>query len=525
MKTLLLSSLALFSAAGSLAQVPDSDWHTFNRTYRGDRFSPLSEITAANVSRLQPVARFETGVETSFQTGPVVVDGTLYCTTYKHTYAIDAATGKLKWKDVADLKKTGLGSHRGVAHLDGKVFRGYSNGWVVAMDAATGKRLWSKRIADAKIGETIPMAPIAWDGKLFIGNAGGDMYGVTGRVYALDAATGDQVWLFRTVPTSGPAAATWKNKSIPPAGACTWTTYSLDPDSGILYVAAGNPAPDFDIALRPGANLYSNCVIALDAKTGRLLAYAQPTKNDTHDWDLSAAPALITTRGGKRLAALGGKDGILYGIDNRGAAGGNGRVLPIRFRTAVTRRFNVMTPLSPNRFTRFAPGSQGGVEWNGPAFDPRNNLIFTPAIDWPTSVKLSPREKTVNRKPGESWSAAHDGGFGKQDEQWGGFLTAVDADTGRVRWRYKASAPVVAGVTPTAGGVVFASGADGYLRAFNSRTGRQLWRHNTGRPVGGGIVSYQVDGRQYIAVPSGMSSPIWRPKPGTTAQIIIYRLP
>ncbi|HEY0866314.1 MAG TPA: PQQ-binding-like beta-propeller repeat protein, partial [Fimbriimonas sp.] len=341
------------------AQQEGADWPTFNGSLKGDRYSPLSQITTKNVAQLRPIARFKTGVETSFQTGPVVVDGTLYCTTYKHTYAVDATSGKLKWKDVAGVAKTGLGSHRGVAYDNGKVFRGFSNGYAVGLDASSGKRLWTKRIANAKKGETIPMAPVAWDGKVFVGNAGGDMYGVTGRVYALDAETGDQVWRFDTVPTSGPAAATWENKSIPPAGACTWTTYSLDPDTGVLYVCAGNPAPDFDVALRPGANLYSNCMIALDAKSGRLLAYVQPTKRDSHDWDLSAAPAIITTKGGKKVAAVGGKDGFLYGVDNRGYPGTGGRTLKILYSTPVTRRFNTQAPLSPNRATRFAPGSQG----------------------------------------------------------------------------------------------------------------------------------------------------------------------
>jgi alcohol dehydrogenase (cytochrome c) len=529
--TLLMAALA---AVPSIAPVQGTgvDWPTYNGNQLGDRYSTLHEITAANVHRLRPVARFETGTIASFQTGPIVVDGVLYCTTYKHTYAIDAATGKLKWKDVSDIKKTGLGSNRGAAFSDGRVFRGFSNGYVLALDATTGKRLWISKIADPKKGESIPMAPIASDGLVYVGNAGGDNYAVTGRVYALDASTGKQVWRFDTVPKTGPAAATWKNKSIPQAGGATWTTYGLDTENTVLYVCAGNPAPDFDLGLRPGANLYTNCLLALDAKSGRLLGYVQPTKNDMHDWDISAAPALITTKAGKKLAALGGKDGFLHGIDVRSMTTDSTRgsnapvVFPILYHTPVTRRFNTQAKLTTTRFTRFAPGSQGGVEWNGPSYDPVHNLIFTPAIDWPVSVKLAPRQQLLNKKPGDPWSGSHDGSFGKTDppSKWGGYLTAVNADSGKEKWKYRATTPLVAAVTSTAGGVVFAADINGDVRAFDSSTGRSLWRHHIGRPCGGGIVTYESGGRQYVAVATGMSSPIWPTKP-STGQIVIYRLP
>ena len=513
--------------ASSTLSMPDTgaDWPTFNGGYAGDRYSSLTEITTANVGRLRRVATFETGVETSFQTGPVVVDGTLYFTTHKHTYAINAANGKLKWKDVAGVAKVGLGSHRGAAYSDGRVFRGYSNGYVVGFDAASGKRLWSKAIANAKMGESVPMAPIAWDGKVFVGNAGGDNHSVTGRVYALDAKTGKELWVYHTVPKSGPALATWKNKQLAPSGGATWTSYSLDQDKGILYVCAGNPAPDFDIESRPGANLYTNSMIALDARTGKFLAYCQPTKEDTHDWDLSAAPALITTKAGKRLAAVGGKDGMLYGIDVSGVSSANGSELPIRYRTPVTRRFNVNVPLSRTKGVRFAPGPQGGIEWNGPSYDPVSNLVFTPAIDWPSTVKLATKAQIYSVKPGQAWAGSHDGGFGVMDKQWGGYLSAVDADTGKKKWSYKAPTPLVAAVTSTAGGIVFSADVNGDLIAFESSTGKRLWKTNTGRPCGGGIVSYAVNGKQYVAVASGLNSPIWRPKPKTTAKIVIYALP
>ena len=504
-------------------QDPDTNWLTYNGDLAGRRYSPLKQITRANVGKLREVARFETGQDASFQTGPVVVNGTMFVTTFSHTYAINAVTGKLKWKDVADVKKQGIANNRGVAYDDGRVFRGYGNGDIVAFDAATGNRIWTKKVGHPELGESMPIAPIAWQGHVFIGNAGGDNKGVTGHIYALDEKTGEQAWKFDTVPTSGPAADTWKNKNLPPAGGATWSTYSIDTSTGVLYASVGNPAPDFDLSLRPGDSLYTDCVIAIDANTGKLLAYVQPTKHDQHDWDIAAAPVVIKTNAGRSFIAAGGKDGMLYGIDNRKVVGGDASLMSILYSTPVTRRLNVDAPLNSKVSTRFAPGSQGGMEWNGPCYDPDSNLIFTPATDWPVSVKLAPKAKIIATKDGEVWSGASDDSFGTKDKQWGGYLTAVDADSGKVRWKYKSASPIIAGVTATAGGVVFSAEVTGEFRAFDSATGRILWHHHLGRSCGGGIVSYSVDGQQYIAVAAGAISFLWPTKPAT-AEIVIYRL-
>lgn len=268
-----LTTLATWTATAQTT--PGADWPTFNGPLRGTRFSPLGEINAANVKGLRPVARFDTGVTCSFQTGPVVVNGVMYLTTYKDTYAVNAATGALLWKNTLPIKASGLGSHRGAAVEGGRVFRGAGDGFVHALDAATGREVWKTKIAHAKRGESIPMAPIASNGMVFVGNAGGDVFGVTGRIYALDAATGKTKWRFDTIPTSGPAAATWPKKSAanPPTGGATWTTYSLDPASHVLYAATGNPAPDFRLDLHPGESLYATSIVALDARSGRLLAF------------------------------------------------------------------------------------------------------------------------------------------------------------------------------------------------------------------------------------------------------------
>lgn len=227
-------------ATSEAAEVSEGDWVAYDRDYLGSRYSPLNEIKTENLARLQPLCTYDSGEKTSFETGPVVVDGTLYFTTLDTTFAINADNCKLRWKHNEPLTKAeraGLGVNRGVAFTDGKVFRGYDDGNVVAIEAGTGKIAWSTPIAKRQNGETLPAAPLGWNGMVFIGNAGGDNFGVTGRIYALDANTGKIMWRFDVVPSSGPAAATWTKKAAqnPPTGGATWTSYHVDTATGILW--------------------------------------------------------------------------------------------------------------------------------------------------------------------------------------------------------------------------------------------------------------------------------------------------
>jgi alcohol dehydrogenase (cytochrome c) len=542
---LALLAATTFLSGAAMAQASkgsDANWMTYNRTLQGDRYSPLKEITAANVKDLKPVATFDTGESANFETGLVVVDGTMYFTTFQTTYAVDAATGKLKWRHAHPDKTPGLSNNRGLAYADGLVFRGFNDGHFIALKAADGSVVWDKVLANPAKGEGLPMAPIAWDGKVFVGNAGSEYYGVTGRIYALDARTGRQAWMFQVVPDSGPAAATWtrKSKTNPPSGGGIWTTFSIDPARGVLYAPTGNPGPDFALALHPGDNLYTNSIVALNARSGALLGYVQPIKHDFHDWDMSAAPALIRTKGGRTLAVAGAKDGFVYGIDRQriggaarkapgqessgGKPGSAGEgAMPILYKTAGTRLLNVNIPLSDEHPTQFAPGQVGGMMWNGPAYDPKLNLVFTPMVDWATSVKLAP---TSTIKPSVIWLGTADGNFGQQapKSEWGGYLTALDADTGKVRWQVHAPTPLISGVTTTGGGLVFTGDLNGDFSAYDGRTGKRVWTDHIGFPMAAGVVSYEAGGRQYIAAAAGLES-LNFPVDKSTARIVIYRLP
>ena len=497
-----------------------ADWPSYNGSLEGTRYSTLAQITPANAANLERACTFDTGEQMSMQSGPVVVNGVLYLTTDTSTYAIDAATCRRIWHTANSYASLGfLKNNHGAAFMDGRLFRVHGGVHAYALDATTGRVLWDVSFRERE-GEGAPMAPIAWNGLVFVGNGGGDNLGVRGHVHALDAATGREVWRFEVIPDTGAPRATWPSgpNAPPPTGGGMWTSLTLDPAAGILYVPAGNPAPDFMPQLREGANLYANSVISLDARTGRFRDYVQVLDGhrDWHDWDVSATPALIRTRGGRPLLAIAGKDGLLHGVDPA----------PMRILWSVptTTRENVDAPLTHTRATRFCPGTQGGTEWNGPAYNPRLNLVFTGAVDWCASIRLVPPDSVPHPLP-MTFTGHAAGGFGDFDpkEQWKGWITATDPDAGEIRWRYQSRTPILAGVTTTAGGVVITGAVDGRLIVLDAQSGTVAREVDTGAPVGAGIITYEVAGRQYIAVAGGSISPIW-PLPVATSRVTIFRL-
>ncbi|HEY5567077.1 MAG TPA: PQQ-binding-like beta-propeller repeat protein [Gammaproteobacteria bacterium] len=509
--------------------VAAGDWPAYNRTLAGDRFSPLDEINRGNVGELKAVCTYTLPEVTALQTGPIVIAGSMYFTTDTRSYAIDAATCAEKWQvERPGERRSPLGVHRGFAYLDGRLFRGTSDAHVLALDATDGHTIWDRKIDDDAPGVSMPMAPIAANGLVFIGHAGGDQTAVTGHVYAFDAEDGRVVWRFDVVPDDPAVRATWPNADrYPITGGAFWTSFTLDVERGVLYVPAGNPAPDFDVEARGGDNLYTNSIIALDAATGRMQGYHQIVKRDNHDWDVSSPPALATTRAGRAVVASANKDGLLSVLDRAALASDTPPAdlsarLPILYQVPTTTRENVDVPLSRTEPVRFCPGIQGGSEWNGAAFHPRLNTLFTGTVDWCATVQL--QQEISVPEPGVIWFGSKPGDIQGPPTEAKGWLTAFDADTGAVRWKFEASAPVVAAVTPTAGGLVFSADLKGGLRAFDAETGAVLWQLDTGQSIGGGIVSYGVGGRQRIALASGMKSPIW-PGAAEQSRIQVFGLP
>jgi alcohol dehydrogenase (cytochrome c) len=505
-------------------QTASTDWPSYNRTPTSERYAPLDQIHRNNVSNLKSLCVFDLNVDTNFQTGPIVIGGTMYATTDKDLIALDAATCQQKWRVGEEGPSVGLAVNRGAAYLDGRLFRGTADGGVTAYDAQTGKKIWTTRIADREKGESVPSAPLAWNGLVFVGTAGSDVYGVKGRMYALEAGTGKVVWETYTVPTDAPqpgnekmqaqAKTTWGNEpGVPITGGGTWSTYTLDAQRGLLYIPTGNPGPDFARDVRPGDNLYTNSVLVLDAKTGIYRNHYSLVPADFHDWDLSAAPVLATTKSGKRIVAGAPKDGLLHVYD----LASNKKM----YATPVTTRENDAAPLSTTP-TRFCPGAAGGTEWNGPAYSPDTNLFYSGTVDWCVTVTLDPSE--IAKKPGQAWTGTQLAAqFGVRDLNWGGWVTAVDADSGQVKWRFRAGAPVLSGITPTKGGLVFAGDMDKHAYAFDADTGKILWRTDLPGAPGGGVITYVVGGKQYVAFVTGTRSRVFPGSPAS-AKIVVFGL-
>ncbi len=490
------------------------DWLYQTRDYSGTRYAALDQINRDNVSQLRAVCAYQLGELRNFQTNPIVYDGVMYLTTLHLTVAIDATTCKPVWKHEWDVQDRDVwGNNRGVAIKDGRVVRGTSDGYLVALDAANGELLWARHIADADLGETITMAPMIFEDLILVGPAGSEN-AVRGWVGAFRLADGQPVWRFNIVPEPGePGSETWDNPpGIPVGGGAVWTPMSLDTERGLLHVAATNPAPDFPAALRGGDNLYTNSMIALDVRTGKLAWYDQLVPADDHDWDLTQVSPLYRTavNGVERnLIATVGKDGFLRVIDRDS----HKRV----FEQSVTTIQNAEAPVT-TAGTWACPGILGGVEWNGPAYNPTTNMLYTPAVDWCGTYTLA---EDIRYVEGENYL----GGEWEFGEDWQGWVTAVDASDGTVRWKYRSDRPMIGSVTTTAGSLVLAGELNGDFLALDAASGDVLFRFYTGGPIGGGLVTYAIEGKQYIAVMSGLPSGFWVDEHAGSPTAFIFALP
>jgi alcohol dehydrogenase (cytochrome c) len=443
-----------------------------------------------------------------------VYDGVLYVTTLHVTAAIDATTCRQRWRHVWSPRANDVWrTNRGVGLKDGRIFRGTSDGYLLALDASDGHMLWARKIADATIGETVVMAPLLFEDLVIIGPAGSEN-GVKGWVGAFRAEDGQAVWRFNIVPSKGePGFETWKtDASIPLGGGAVWTPVSLDAARGHLFVATSNPSPDFPSAVRGDQNLYTNTLLVLNVRTGKVVWYDQVVPQDDHDWDLTQVSPLIRTPVNGRLRELvitAGKDGMLRAVDRE--------TRERLYEAPVTTRSNTEAAVTRDG-THACPGVLGGVEWNGPAFNARTNLLYVPAVDWCGTFKLADDVRFV---PG----APYMGGTYAPDAANQGWLTALDASTGAIKWRYRSPRPMVAAVTTSDGGVVMTGELTGDFVVLDAENGHELYRFNTGGPIGAGVVTYETAGRQYIAVASGSPSSFWVDASPGTPTVFIFALP
>ena len=483
----LLSGNFLF-ASHALAQSTTTEWLSYNNSLEGQRFSHLSEINTANASQLGEVCRVQIDGPASFHAGLIVSGGLIYTNTSRMTVAIDAQTCEVRWKyDYQPEDPRCGGSNRGLALQNGRLYRGTCDGRLIALDAATGKLLWKNVIAIPELGESTSAVPLAWQNLVFMG-IGGSELGIRGRVMAYDAISGQELWRFHTIPMGEETGArTWKRPATAKTGGGgVWGAMSLDVTRGELYVPVGNPWPDIDRDYRPGDNLFTNSIVVLDARTGALKWWHQVSPTDWMDFDLAAAPVLYRGGGARDYVAIGGKDGYLTVVDRDT----HQRV----FQTPVTTVEHIHD--KPTREgTRMCPGYAGGVEWNGPALDKTTGNLITGAVDIFFIVTLGKANYSAGR--------LDFGGTVTPDGEATGWITSVNSETGEVKWRYHAEKPVVAGITPTAGGVTFAGDLAGNFLVFESASGALLHKVNVGGAMAGGVITYAIDNRQYVALAAG----------------------
>ena len=490
-----------------------------NMNYAQTRYYPATQINTKNVAKLRPAFTFQTEVLESMETAPIVVDGIMYITTsYNHVYALDAVTGKEFWhykhKMGAVTTYCCGPNNRGVAIMGDKLYMGTLDAKLIALDAKTGKVLWSTQIADPEAGYSETMAPVAVDGKILIGTNGGE-YGIRGFVKAFSAADGKLLWTFNTVPEKGHEGvwavndATNRNMHRDIAaekaqfakggdfyktlGGGVWMAPAVDKESNTAFFVVGNPSPDLYGAERPGDNLYTDSIVAVDLNTGAYKWHYQYVAHDV--WDLDAvSPVILTDAMGKdgkmrKVAIHGGKTGHVYVHDRA-----TGEL--IRFSEAMVPQEN-MWVLPTKDGARMLPGANGGVEWSPMAVNPKLRLAYAANLHQPMTYHV----EEAKYPGGKLWL----GGAFKviaSEKQWGR-LAAVNLDTGKMVWKFDTEQPLIGGVLATAGDLVFNGEGNGLFRAFDARTGKKLWEYQCGAGVNAPAVSYTAGGKQYVAVAAG----------------------
>jgi quinohemoprotein ethanol dehydrogenase len=522
-------------------QPSGANWPVVGGDWGNTRYSTLDQITPANVANLKGawMARLEgSGFDTKYnqQASPVVVDGVMYVPTgQQDIFALDARTGAKLWKYTSDVdpKSAGGWNNRGIAVAENSVYAIQKDLRIIALDQRTGERLWMAQMGEdvpAGVSAYITSPPVYHDGLLYVGMSGGDG-GLRGRLHALDAKTGKEVWRFYTVPGPGEFGNdTWEGDSWQYGGAAIWTQPALDPELGVLYLNTGNAWPDYDGSVRGGDNLFTASIVALDAKTGQYRWHYQLVHHEIWDYDAPNPNVLFDTvinGQPRKVLAAASKQGWMFLLDRT-----NGRPLlgiderPVaqepRQKTAATQPFPLGEPFFPQCITDPVPGFVSGCYFD--AFWDQGNVV-TPstAADWaPTSYSpqtgylyvaagREPQAFRVQSSRIENGKVVVERSGGKIPvigSRRFGTLTAIDSRTNRVAWQKMMPYAISAGsgTLVTAGGVLFHGEPDGNMQAYDAQTGDLLWQFQTGFGADGAIVSYQLDGEQYVAIPTGGTS-------------------
>jgi alcohol dehydrogenase (cytochrome c) len=518
------------SATPAPGKIANVDWKSLGYDYQQTRNVPLDQVTKENVKDLgiawqMDYKKIDAGIPGGIQNFPVEVDGVIYTTTsFNHVFANDAKTGKELWhwqpEKIAAFKNFGLNGNRGVAYGDGKIFMVTIDCNIVALDAKTGKLV--KQVAQSDSVKSITVengyyqtsTPIYYDGKLYVGSSGGDN-GVRGFVMAYNGSDLSPAWdqPFWTIPPKG---QDWLKGEKLQGGGAVWMPVTVDPETGLIYFATGNPAPDFYGADRPGANPDTDSVVAVDAKTGKKVWAQQEVSHDLWDYDAASSPMLLKTKVGgvdRKIVVEGGKNGQWYAWDAK-----TGEVVYNGVPFVKIQHDKAPTPEGVLVF----PGALGGENYAPETFDPQTNYVLIPAVEQGMIVKAAKDIEDIKKngvKPGVV-------DFGTTiatptDTKPTGNITAIDVNTGKVAYKIDTASPQRGGLTSTSSGLAFFGDQEGNLNAIDIKAGKIIWSFQTGGPIAAAPTIYAVDGKEYIAVAVGGTSTSGG---GKQARMVVFTL-
>lgn len=486
------------------------NWLTYSGGYQSWRYSKLDQVNLSNARNLAVQWAFQSAELGQFETTPLVIDGVLYGTGQNNrAFALDARTGRAIWRyqrRVPDKVQACCGLvNRGFAALGDRLFMATLDAHVVALDMKTGNVVWDVAAADYRQAYVFTVAPLVVKDKIIVGVAGGE-YGVRGFIDAYYADTGKRAWRFYTVPGPGePGHETWTGDSWKTGGAPAWITGSYDPELNLIYWPTGNPAPSNRGDERSGDNLYSSSMLALDADTGKLKWHYQFTPHDLHDYDATQIPVLLDApwQGQPRKLLLhANRNGFLYVLDRT-----NGKFLSAKpFFPRVTWAKEIGADGRPvvlpgsvptAEGTRTCPGALGATNWFSPSYSPQTGLLYVATAE----------ECDIFTSAPQKYHEGHDfiGSVYVQatgEKAWGA-LRAFDPFTGEKKWEFPYFTPPNGGCLSTAGGLVFAGDSDGNFVAVDARSGKDLWHIQLGAAIYSSPMTYSLDGKQYIVIPSG----------------------
>jgi alcohol dehydrogenase (cytochrome c) len=499
------------------AEREPENWLSYSGTPFNQRYSRLDQITRANVADLELAWVWQARSLEKFEATALVVDGILYTVQAPNdVVALDAQTGRPFWTyhhEPSAAARTCCGRvNRGVAILGDTLFMGTIDAHLLAVDAKSGQLVWDATVADAAQNYSITMVPLVVEDKVLIGTAGGD-FATRGQIAAFDAKTGRELWRFHTIPEPGePGNETWSGDSWMIGGAAVWNAGAYDPETNLVFFGVGNPQPDWDGSTRRGDNLYSNCVVALDADTGELRWYYQFTPHDELDYDSTQVPVLadITWRGAPRKLMLwANRNGLMYVLDRV-----TGKFLHGKPYVATNWMDGFDENGRPNRVpgmvptpegTLIRPHVHGATNWAPPAYSPRTGLFYV--AHWENSGIIAiqgefPQGVGINRRQ-TAMGQVDLQPFFNNDEEAYGVIRGYDPETLDPKWEFRMADITWGGVLATAGDVVFGGGREGYFLALDGETGELLWRAAVGGQINSGPMTYAAGGRQYVTIAAG----------------------